>query len=291
VLKLGEQLVPVALAALLYARRWRSLRRRPPAWKPACFYGGLGTLVVALVSPIDRIGEERLFWVHMSQHVLIGDVAPFLVVLGLNGPLLRPVLALPGAMRLRVLAHPAVALPLWAVNLGVWHVPALYDAALAHDSVHALQHTLFFAGGALVWSTLFGVLPGPRWFGTGTRALYLTGMWFYSLALSSVFLWSRHPFYAPYVRAPRTWGFSPLADQQLGGGVMLLEGSLIMLGVLVWLGVRWFGETEARQQAYESGHTVVRVPGTGLPDPAPAADDRYQVPLQECHEIQAYPSS
>ena len=131
-------------------------------------------------------------------------------------------------------------------------MPVLYDAALAHDSVHALEHALFFAGGALVWSALFGVLPGPRWFGTGARALYLVGMWFYSLALSSVFLWSRHPFYPPYERAPRMWGFSPLGDQQLGGGVMLLEGSLIMFGVLVWLGLRWFAEAEARQQSLDA---------------------------------------
>ena len=245
--KLAEQLVPVAAAAVLYTRRWRSLRQRPPAWKGACFFAGLTVLVVALVSPIDRIGEERLFWVHMCQHVLIGDVAPFLFVLGLNGPLLRPVLALPGVYRLRVLTHPFVALPLWAVNLGVWHLPVLYDAALAHDSVHALQHGMFFACGALVWSTLFAMLPCPRWFGTGSRALYLAGMWFYSLALSSVFLWSTHPFYSRYTTA----------DQRIGGGVMLLEGSAVMLGVLVWLGLRWFAEAEARQrlldaQAYPS---------------------------------------
>lgn len=263
-LKLGEQLLPVALAGALYARRWRRLRHRPPRWKAACFYGGLGVVVAALVPPVDRIGEERLFWVHMCQHVLIGDVAPFLVVLGLSGPLLRPVLAFRVVQRLRVLAHPAVAFPLWAVNLGVWHVPALYDAALAHDTVHALQHALFFAGGALVWSALFGVLPGPRWFGTGARALYLTGMWFFSLALSSVFLWSRRPFYSRYT----------VPDQRLGGGVMLLEGSLIMLGVLVWLGVRWFAEAEARQQAFETRHNAVPVAATGLRDPAPAADGR-----------------
>ena len=83
------------------------------------------------------------------------------------------------------------------------------------------------------------------------RALYLACMWLFSLALSSVFLWSSHAFYGPYARAPRTWGFSALADQRLGGGVMLLEGSLIMLGVLIWLGLRWFEEGEARQRLLE----------------------------------------
>ena len=249
------QLILVLAAAAAYACRAWSLRARGrpvPGWKIGCYAGGLAVVLAALESPIDTIGEERLFWVHMVQHVLIGDIAPFLVVLGLSGPLLRPVLALRGVYRLRVLTHPFVALPLWAANLGVWHVPYLYDAALAHSVVHALQHALLFTGGALVWSALFGLLPSPRWFGVGARALYLAGMWFFSLGLSSVFLWSSHPFYEPYVRAPRTWGFSALADQRLGGGVMLLEGSFIMLGVLIWLGLRWFEEGEARQQLLDA---------------------------------------
>lgn len=269
-----SQLVPIVFGATLYARRVRALRRRGRAvrpWKIGCFAGGLLVLAVALESPIDTIGETRLFWVHMVQHVLIGDVAPFLLVLGLNGPLLRPLLALPGVYRLRVLTHPFVALPLWAADLAVWHVPWFYDAALAHPAVHALQHALFLAGGAIVWATLFELLPEPRWFGIGARAAYLAGMWFFSLGLSSLFLWSSRPLYEPYARAPRMWGFSPLSDQRLGGGVMLLEGSLIMLGVLIWLGLRSFAEAEARQRTFDIRDTDDRVPGTGLRDAAPMA--------------------
>lgn len=253
------QLAPVVVAGALYTRRTLTLRRRHrrlPARRAACFAAGLVVLLLAFVSPVDTIGEERLFWVHMLQHVLIGDLAPFLVVLGLSGPLLRPILALPGVYPLRVLAHPLVALPLWAVNLVVWHLPFLYDAALRHAAVHALQHALFFLGGALVWAALFEVVPGPRWFGAGRRALYLVCMWFVSLGISSFFLWSTHPFYAPYIEAPRTWGISVLTDQHLGGGVMLLEGSLIMFGVLIWLGLRWFAESEARQQLLDAGMDV-----------------------------------
>ena len=109
----------------------------------------------------------------MVQHVLLGDLAPLAFVAALTGPLLRPVLALPVIGKLRVLAHPLVALPIWAVNLYIWHLPALYEAALRHDSVHALEHVCFFTGGALMWAPVVEVLPGPAWFGTGTKLGYI----------------------------------------------------------------------------------------------------------------------
>jgi cytochrome c oxidase assembly factor CtaG len=250
------QLAVVMLAAALYARRAASLRRRgrPVAhWKVACFAGALVVTVLAVVSPVDSLGEERPFFMHMLQHVLLGDVAPLLVVLGLSGPLLRPLLALRGVAPLRALAHPLVALPFWAVNLVLWHVPLLYDAALAHDALHALEHTLFFLGGALVWAAIVEPLPGPAWFGAGRKAAYLVAMWFFSLAFSQVFLWAGHPFYAWYVDAPRMWGISALADQRLGGGVMLVEGSFVMLGALIYVLLRLFAESEARQRLLDAG--------------------------------------
>jgi putative membrane protein len=250
------QLAAVLLVAALYVRRTVTLSRRgrgEPAWRACCFAAGLVICLLAFVSPIDAIGEQRLFSVHMVQHLLLGDVGPLLVVLGLDRRLLRPVLRLPGIGRLRVLPHPLLAFPLWAANLAVWHVPRVYDAALARPAVHALQHGLFFLCGALVWAALIEPLPGPRWFGAGRKAIFLVGMWFVSLGLSQVFLWSHRAYYSPYVRAPRTWGLSPLADQRLGGGVMLVEGSFVMLGVLIWLLLRWFGESEARQRLVDAG--------------------------------------
>lgn len=250
------QSAAVLLAAVAYALAVMRLRRRglPVSWwRVASFAAAVVVLLVALLSPLDRIGEERLFSVHMAQHLLIGDVAPLLVVLGLDGPLLRPLLALRPVRRLRVLAHPLAAFPLWAVNLCVWHLTPLYDAALDHDAVHALQHTLFFACGLLVWAALIEPLPGPAWFTAGRKLLYVAGMWLVSLALAQVFLWSGHTYYARYVTAPRTWGLSPLADQRAGGGVMLVEGSLVMVGVAVWLLLRLFRESESRQRLLDAG--------------------------------------
>jgi putative membrane protein len=250
------QSAAVLLVALAYALAVIRLRRRGlpvSGLRVASFAAAVAVLFTALLSPLDRIGEERLFSVHMTQHLLIGDVAPLLVVLGLDGPLLRPLLALRPVQRLRVLTHPLVALPLWAVNLCAWHLTPLYDAALDHDAVHALQHTLFFGCGVLVWAALIEPLPGPAWFTAGRKLLYVGTMWLVSLGLAQVFLWSTHVYYARYVTAPRTWGLSPLADQRAGGGVMLVEGSLVMIGVAVWLLLRLFRESESRQRFLDSG--------------------------------------
>jgi putative membrane protein len=238
------QLILILAGAAAYALAARRVRGRLPPWRIASFAAGIAVLLGAVLSPIDRIGEERLFSVHMVQHLMIGDLAPLLVVLGLNGPLLRPVLALRPVQRLRALAHPLVALPLWAANLCLWHLPPLYDAALAHDGIHAVQHTLFFACGALVWSALLEPLPGPAWFTAAWKLPYALGMWLVPLVLSQVFLWSSHVYYARY---------HSVADQRAGGGVMLVEGSFVMVGVLVWLLLRVFRESEARQVLIDRG--------------------------------------
>src|SRR5579862_7663647 len=126
------QLVPTIVVSVLYLRRTRSLGRRGqpvPGWRQFLFWLGIGLVIVGLNSPIDELGEQHFFFVHMFQHVLIGDLAPLCFVAGLTGPVLRPVLALRPIERLRFLTHPFVALLVWAVDLYVWHVPVLYDAA------------------------------------------------------------------------------------------------------------------------------------------------------------------
>ena len=122
------QLVPIAVGAALYWKRARTLARKgtPVAeWRYFLFSLGIGLLVVALVSPIATLGEEESFAFHMVQHLLLGDLAPLCIVAGLTGPLLRPILSLRAVRTLRFLTHPFVSLPLWAVNLYLWHLPVL----------------------------------------------------------------------------------------------------------------------------------------------------------------------
>jgi cytochrome c oxidase assembly factor CtaG len=251
-----SRLLPVAIAAFLYWRRASTLRRRGapvPAWRQLVFALGLAVLLLATVSPIDWIGEERLFSVHMLQHVLLGDIAPLCIVAGLTGPLLRPILQFSIVERLRFLAHPLVALPLWAINLLAWHLPAAYEAALRSDGVHAVQHLCFFTFGALMWAPVVEVLPGPEWFGTGWKLGYIVVVRLVETVLGNVFLWTNTVVYARYEDTPRLWGMSPLADQGTAGGVMMIEGSLVTIGALAWLFLKLAAEGELRQQLLERG--------------------------------------
>jgi putative membrane protein len=250
------QLVPTALVALLYAKRVRTLRRRGtpvPRWRRLVFWTGIGLVLVALVSPIDRLGEEEFLFVHMIQHVLLGDLAPLCFVVSLTGPVLQPLLRLRVVNRLRVLTHPLIALPLWGADLAIWHLPFLYQGALHNPAVHAFQHVCFFTFGALMWAPVVETLPGPEWFGTGFKLGYIATVRLWETALGNVFLWSGTVFYPFYVHAHPRWGISALHDQVLAGIVMMAEGSAVTLAALVWLFLRLAAEGELRQELLERG--------------------------------------
>jgi putative membrane protein len=250
------QLAPLLLLAVFYARRVRRVRRRGvdvPWWRPALFASGIVLLVLALASPIEAIGQEELFSFHMVQHVLIGDLAPLALLAGLTGPILRPVLALPIVERLRFLVHPFVALPLWAVNLGVWHLPFAYQGALRHDALHALEHLCFFTAGVLVWAPVLETLPGPAWFGSGAKMGFVAAVRLYETAIANVFLWAGGVIYPYYERGEELWGISPEGDQAVAGGVMMVEGSLVTIAALAWLFLRLAREGELRQELLERG--------------------------------------
>lgn len=250
------QLVSLALLGFLYYRRVRTLAERGSPverWRQSCFYGGVASLFFVLASPVDALGEEQFLFAHMVQHIVIGDLAPLLVVAGLTGPILRPVLALPVIGRLRVLGHPLVALPLWAFNLYIWHLPFLYEAALHHDVVHALQHTLFFTCGVLFWAAVLEPLPGPSWFGSGAKLLYIVVARLIGMVLANVMLWSSSVFYSTYDHAAR-WGITPQSDQGIAGSTMMIVDSIVTICAIAWLFLRLANESELKQRLIEDGH-------------------------------------
>ena len=250
------QLAPIVLIAVAYAVRARTLARREqpvPGWRIALFSLGIALLVIAVASPIAEIGEEELFSFHMAQHLLIGDLAPLCLLAGLTGPLIRPVLALPGVMRLRVLANPLIALPIWTANLVLWHLPLLYEGALGSSALHAVEHVAFFSAGIVLWLPVLETLPAPEWFGTGAKLAYIVGVRLVATVLGNVFIWGGSAFYDVYDTGNDYLGLSPNADQSLAGSLMMLEGSLVTIVALAWLFLRMAQEGEVRQELIESG--------------------------------------
>jgi cytochrome c oxidase assembly factor CtaG len=244
------QAAGLTLVATAYSLRVVTLSRegRPvPGWRVGCFAGGMALIAIAFISPLGRLDDELVF-VHMIQHLLMGDLGALLIVLGLTGPLLQPLLANHWLSWLRHLAHPMVALPLWAADLYVWHLPFLYQAAVDHNSVHAIQHSCFIGFGVLMWMPLVGPLPKPSWFGIPAKLGYLIGVRFTGIVLGNVFMWANTVFYPDYAGGEAKWHLSAVADQGIAGVIMMVEGGFVTLGVLSWLFLQWAKQDTERQR-------------------------------------------
>ena len=252
---LGLHLLGERLAVVLTGRpRSRAARRRAIS-----FYAGLLTIFVALAGPIDSLAE-KLFWVHMVQHVLLLTVAPPLIVLaapwmsvwrplplGLRRGLAGTVARSPRLAWLRAacrwLGRPRGSWLAFAVNLLAWHVPAVYDLALRSTAVHALEHLLYVVTGILLWSQVLHSPPLRIRLTLPQRVYYMTAAILVGWVLALILTFAQSPLYPIYAHlASRPGGISALTDQQLAAGVMLVPGSLTMTLYVFFEIYRWLGQ-------------------------------------------------
>jgi cytochrome c oxidase assembly factor CtaG len=252
-LHLGEVLPPLVATVVylfLYTRRMRTLaaERRPvPTWRVSCFVGGVLLVLGVQVGPADDVADTLLV-AHMAQHIIIGDIASLLIVLGLTGPVLQPLLHIRWTRPIRVLTNPLVALVLWCANLYLWHIPFFYQAAINHDLVHSLEHATMLWFGCLLWLALIGPLPKPAWM-RGWGALgYVIAIRLLGAILANVLIWGQTVFYPVYRLRDAPHGLSPLSDQNLAGGLMMVEESLLTVILLAWLFYRFAVQDEQRQE-------------------------------------------
>jgi cytochrome c oxidase assembly factor CtaG len=251
-LHVGEFVPPLGatlLYLLLYRRRLRTLTSegRPPArWRQLCFWSGALLLTLVQLPPLDGVADDLLV-AHMVQHLVIGDLASLLIVLGLTGPVLAPLMRMRFSRLVRGLSHPLVAVTVWAADLYAWHLPGFYQLAIQHDLVHAVEHACMLWFGAVLWLAVIGPLPRPRWFSGWGEVGYLILVRFLGAVLANALIWAQSVFY-PIYRAPDVArGLSPLADQNLAGGVMMIEQILLTTVFLVWLFARLMRRAERRQ--------------------------------------------
>jgi putative membrane protein len=247
-------LAPLALLVVIYAWRFRQVRReggaRGASWLHALAFGGaMLALLGALVSPVEGLGTDYLFSAHMLQHVLLGDIAPLLLLLSLSRVMLRPVTRRLARVEraLGPLASPPVALLVWLGTMYLWHIPALYDAAAESPLLHMLEHATFFAAGVALWWPLVQPVPMRRAL-TGMQPLGYIAAAKGGLAALGLFLaWSSTAHYPHYEDTPRIWGLSPVEDQNVAGVIMMVEQSLTLVLVMVWLFTRMLTRSEQEE--------------------------------------------
>ena len=247
--------VYLGLGALFFGHAWLA-RRVDDAQPKHTFYFGLGllTLWVALETPIDTISDHYLDSVHMLQHVLLGFVAPPLMLLGLSPQMAGWLALIPFV---RAITEPIAAQVIAAFVMIAWHLPSLYDATLRSESLHVIEHLTFIGSGlVLYWPILEATSAHARWrLSPGLKLLYLLAATLPQDAVALVLLFSREPFYEFYVRVPRLVdSLTPIIDQTLAGAVLMVLGKATFLVAGLAVFFRWFGREHAADSASLGWH-------------------------------------
>lgn len=260
----GPALLWVLSAGLLYWLGGRGGRRGPTSadrWRTAAFVCGLVAIMLAVDSPIDELAD-KLFWVHMVQHVLLIAVAPPLLAVARPWTRMwrgipieyrraasREIVTSPRMAPLRrAAAFVGGAVASWVifnVTFVAWHLPFLYDAALRSPPIHALEHLTFFATALLLWTR---VIYSPPWRSPLSelgKVIYLGSTMLVGWVLAIVLALATSPLYSPYVEeASRPGHISAFTDQQLAAGVMWVPGSVSYTIAIVLIAYRWLEPQE-----------------------------------------------
>jgi putative membrane protein len=238
-------LVPVTAA---YLRRWWVVRAHPG--RLVLFLSGIACAVAALFSPIDALGEQH-FTMHMVQHLLLLDFAPVLCLLGLTKQIFRP--ATKRVIQLEKgapwLMSPMFGLLAYVGAMWIWHAPPLYDAAVRHTGVHALEHITFTVAGGLYWWHLISPVRDQRQLTGMGAVLYMLATKGAVGLLGIALTFAPEALYDVY--STTLWGLTPREDQQLGGALMALEQTIIMGVALAWLIIRAIERSEREDQRRE----------------------------------------
>ena len=251
-------LVVCGLAATLYAV---GRRGRPRRLREASFYAGVASVFIVLEPPFDSWADTS-FALHMFQHVVLITVAPPLLVLGRPWP--RMWLAFPLSARRavartlagsptfrtvgRTVSRPAVAFALMSTALAVWHLPALYDAAVRSEPIHVLEHVCFVGTALLFWGSLLEAPPVRARTDDLHRAAWFAAAMIPGWILAIVLAYASTPIYGAYARLlHRPGGLSAMADQQLAAGVMWVPGSITFFAAAIYFFYRWLEPTAAAQ--------------------------------------------
>ena len=213
---------------------------------------GLLVTAIALISPVDRVGEQ-LAWMHMVQHLLLADIVPILLICAFTRTLLRPVTRRVQRIEQAVgpLAHPVFGVVAYVGAMWIWHIPPLYDAALEHTLLHVLEHLTFAAAGFLYWWHLLSPIRSRFRLGGTGPIMYMASTKILVGVVGIVLAFSPDLLFDAYGSSGERWGLDPLADQHVAGVLMALEQSIVMGIALAWLFVRMLSEADREDERAE----------------------------------------
>ena len=212
-------------------------------------------MVLAVASPIDAVGESDLFFLHMTQHLLLGDIVPMCLLAGLTGPLLQPLLARLPVKRAARPRDPVRRTPdLGAQPRRSGSCRRSSTRQSATPSIHIVFHLCLLTAGTIMWLPVFETLPAPEWFGTGAKLAYIVAVRMVGTVLANVLVWAS----APVLRAVQERRLAlrdrpARATSSSPAAIMLLYDSLLTLVAIAWLFLRMAQEGEVRQQLIERG--------------------------------------
>ena len=214
---------------------------------PLFFGSGLALLFLSLNGPLHDLSDTYLFSAHMVQHLLLTMIVVPLLLLGTPGSMLRPALRSPSVARVaRALTRPAIAYGLFNVTMLAWHLPPLYNLAMAHHGVHIVQHLFFLVTATLVWWPLLSPLPELPRLSHAMRLLYVVLLMIPMNIIGLMITYADEVLYPAYEVAPRILPLSPHEDQLVGGLIMWIPGTFILIGVATVMFFRWAKIEEAR---------------------------------------------
>ncbi|HEU4641018.1 MAG TPA: cytochrome c oxidase assembly protein [Gemmatimonadaceae bacterium] len=232
-------------------RRVPAAVAHPPltAGRKVLFLLGLATLFFTLNGPIHDLSDSYLFSAHMVQHLLLTMLVTPLLIAGTPGWMLRPALRsrAVAAIARRITTGPA-AFAIFNLTIVVWHLPPLYNYALAHHPVHIVQHLCFLVASTIMWWPIMSTMPELPRLSYPKQMLYVFLMTMPMSLVAIIITYSDSLLYPFYASAPRVLGLSPLQDQRLGGLIMWIPGGLIFAGVLSVIFFKWVGELEAQDR-------------------------------------------
>lgn len=236
------------------ATRWRA--RFPdslpvPPGRIVAFLAALATLQLALQTPLADLSDYYLFSAHMVEHMLLTLVFPPLLLIGVPGWMLRPVIVrFPVLLTLgRILTQPLVAYAVFNAAFLVYHLPNFYDLSLSSPLAHIFFHQLFIATAILTWWPVLSQLRELPPLSPPSQLIYLFAQTFPSGILGALFAFSGTALYRQYADAPRVWtALTPVADQELGGVIMWVIGGTLLLGAFVIVFLRWALASEAQDR-------------------------------------------